>query len=61
MSAFKLSAENCTATLSGGSDADLYVTDTLNVSLSGSGDVRCKGNPHTVEKTMSRGSSLRML
>ena len=61
VSAFKLVVENCTATLSGGSDADLYVTDTLNVSISGSGDVRCKGNPRNVEKSMSRGSSLRMM
>lgn len=59
--AFKLKTKNCTATLSGGSDADLYVTDALNVSISGSGDVRCKGNPSSVEKTMSRGSSLRMM
>ena len=61
VSAFKLMVENCTATLSGGSDADFYVTDTLNVSLSGSSDVRCKGNPHNVEKTMNRGSSLKMM
>ena len=59
--AFKLKTKNCTATLSGGSDADLYVIDALNVSISGSGDVRCKGNPSSVEKTMSRGSSLRMM
>ena len=61
VSAFQLKATNCTATLSGGSDADLYVTDALNVSLSGSGDVRCKGNPQNVEKAISRGSSLRMM
>ena len=61
VSAFKLKTKNCTATLSGGSDADLYVTDALNVSISGSGDVRCKGNPSNVEKTMNRGSSLRMM
>ena len=61
LSAFKLRVENCTATLSGGSDADLYVTDTLNASISGSGDIRCKGNPPNVEKRISRGSSLRMM
>lgn len=61
VAAFKLRVENCTATLSGGSDADLYVTDALNIYISGSGDVRCKGNPRNVEKTMSRGSSLRMM
>ncbi len=61
VAAFQLKATNCTASLSGGSDADLHVTDALNVSLSGSSDVRCKGNPHTVEKTMSRRSSLRMM
>ncbi|NLZ95827.1 MAG: DUF2807 domain-containing protein [Bacteroidales bacterium] len=61
VSAFKLRVENCIATLSGGSDADLYVTDALNVSISGSGAVRCKGNPANVEKTLTRGSSLRMM
>lgn len=61
VAAFQLKATNCTTSLSGGSDADLHVTDALNVSLSGSSDVRCKGNPHNVEKTMSRGSSLRMM
>lgn len=61
VTAFQLKATNCTATLSGGSDANVYVTDALNVSLSGSSDVRCKGNPHNVEKTLSRGSSLKMM
>lgn len=61
VAAFKLKVENCTATLSGGSDANLYVTDALNVSLSGSSDVRCKGNPQNVEKTMGRGSSFKMM
>ena len=61
VSAFKLRVENCTATLSGGSGAYLYVTDTMNVSISGSSAVRCKGNPANVEKSMSRGSSLRMM
>ena len=61
VSAFKLKVENCTATLSGGSDANLYVTDALNVSITGASDVRCKGNPHNVEKTIGRGSSLKMM
>ncbi len=61
VSAFKLKTKNCSVTLSGGSDTDIYVTDTLNVSISGSGDVRCKGNPSIIEKTVSRGSSLRMM
>ena len=61
VAAFQLKATNCTASLSGGSDADLHVTDALNVSLSGSSDVRCNGNPHNVEKTMNRGSSLKMM
>ena len=61
VAAFQLKATNCTASISGGSDADLHVTDALNVSLSGSSDVRCKGNPHNVEKTMNRGSSLKMM
>lgn len=61
VAAFQLKATNCTASLSGGSDADVYVTDALNVSLSGSSDVRCKGNPQNVEKTMSRGSSFKLM
>ena len=61
VAAFQLKATNCTASISGGSDADLHVTDALNVSLSGSSDVRCNGNPHNVEKTMNRGSSLKMM
>ncbi len=61
VSAFNLKATNCTGTLSGGSDADLYVTDTLIVSVTGASDVRCKGNPQHVEKTMGRGSSLKLM
>lgn len=61
VSAFQLKATSCTGSLSGGSDANLYVTDALNVSITGSSDIRCKGNPHNVEKTIGRGSSLRMM
>ena len=59
--AFQLKAINCTVTLSGGSDANVYVTDALNVSITGASDVRCKGNPHNVVKTIGRGSSLKMM
>lgn len=61
VTAFELKATNCTATLSGGSDANVYVTDALNVSITGASDVRCKGNPQNVEKTIGRSSSLKMM
>ena len=61
VSAFTLKAKNCTASVSGAADVDLYVTDSLNASISGSSDVRCKGNPREVVKTLSKGSSLKMI
>lgn len=61
LTAFKLKAKNCTVSASGAADVDIYVTDSLNASISGSSDVRCKGNPQHVEKTMSRSSSLKMM
>ena len=61
VSAFKLKAKNCTASVSGSADVDIYVKDVLNVSISGVSDVRCKGNPQKVVKTVSRGSSLKMM
>lgn len=61
LSAFKLKARSCTVSVSGAADVDIYVTDSLTASISGSSDVRCKGNPQHVEKTMSRSSSLKMM
>ena len=61
VSAFKLKARSCTVSASGAADVDIYVTDSLNASISGSSDVRCKGNPQNVEKTISRSSSLKMM
>ena len=61
VSAFKLKAKSCTVSASGAADVDLYVTDSLNASISGSSDVRCKGNPQNVEKTINRSSSLKMM
>ncbi|MGV8963959.1 MAG: head GIN domain-containing protein [Candidatus Saccharimonadaceae bacterium] len=61
VSASKLKVKNCTASVSGAADVDIYVTDSLNASISGSSDVRCKGNPQKVVKTLSRGSSLKMI
>lgn len=61
VSAFKLKARNCTASVSGSADVDIYVTKSLNASISGVSDVRCKGNPQKVVKTVGRGSSLKMM
>ena len=61
VSAFMLKAKNCTASVSGAADADFYVTDVLNVSITGVSDVRCKGNPQKMVKTVGRGSSLKMM
>ena len=61
VSAFKLKVKNCTASISGAADVDLYVTDSLNAFISGVSDVRCKGNPQEVVKTISKSSSLKMM
>ena len=61
VSAFKLKTKICTASVSGAADVDIYVTDSLNASISGSSDVSCKGNPQKVVKSLSRGSSLKMM
>ena len=61
VSAFKLKTRNCTASVSGSADVDIYVTKSLNASISGVSDVRCKGNPQKVVKTVGRGSSLKMM
>lgn len=48
--AFKLIAQNAYTSVLGSGDIQVYVEQQLNASTTGSGDIRFKGNPVTVEK-----------
>ncbi|MXV52335.1 DUF2807 domain-containing protein [Pedobacter sp. HMF7647] len=56
VSAYKLLAETCNATCSGGSDAELYASKTLQIAASGASDVSYKGGA-SVKTVSSSGSS----
>lgn len=59
VSASKLTTRNCNANFSGASDGTIYVTDRLDITVSGSADVRCLGNPADVNKKVNNSSSLK--
>lgn len=54
----ELKVEDADVTLSGGGDAKIHVTGTLNVSASGGGHVYVTGNPHIKEGNFTGGSKL---
>lgn len=60
VSASKLSARNCNANFSGAADGDILVTDRLDITVSGSADVNCSGNPKDVVKRVNKSSSLKI-
>ncbi len=51
---------NCTATFSGSADGILYVSERLDISVSGASDVICYGNPRKVEKSIHKSSTLKI-
>lgn len=59
ISASKLSARNCNANFSGAADGNIRVTDRLDITVSGSADVTCFGNPGDVNKRVNKSSSLK--
>jgi hypothetical protein len=52
-SGFGLKSSNCTVMLMGYHDCEVYVTNTLNVTLIGSGNVYYMGNPATVNPNIT--------
>ncbi|MDR0422091.1 MAG: DUF2807 domain-containing protein [Proteiniphilum sp.] len=61
VSASGLTARDCNASFSGAADASIRVTDRLDVTVSGSADVTCHGNPGEVNKKVSKSSSLKFI
>ncbi|MGI6479538.1 MAG: head GIN domain-containing protein [Salinivirgaceae bacterium] len=53
-----LVSQICEASFSGSSDGNVYVTDNLNISVSGASDIVCYGNPQNVKKSVSKAGSL---
>ena len=52
-----LQSETATLEVSGGSDAEVWVTEALNVQASGGSQVEYRGNP-SIEQELSGGSDL---
>jgi hypothetical protein len=59
LNAHALQAKNATLDLNGASSADVTVSDTLKVSVTGAGTVTYSGSPKTVEKTVTGAGSVR--
>lgn len=59
VSASRLTARNCNAGFSGAADGSIRVTDRLDITVSGSADVTCFGNPKDVDKSVNKSSSLK--
>ena len=53
-----LKVQNATLSLSGGSDADVYVTEELHIRASGGSDVNVRGNPKKFSKETDRSSDI---
>lgn len=60
LSASGLTARNCNADFSGAADGSIHVTDRLDITVSGSADVTCFGNPREVSKRVNKSSSLKL-
>lgn len=60
VSASDFEARNCNAGFSGSADGEIRVTESLDITVSGSSDVVCYGNPRQVEKRVNKSSSLKM-
>lgn len=59
ISAANLKAKECEADFAGAADGEIYVSDTLDITVSGSSDVVCYGNPRNATKNIHRSSSLK--
>lgn len=59
VSASKFNARNCNADFSGAADGSIRVTGRLDITVSGSADVTCFGNPGDVNKRVNKSSSLK--
>lgn len=59
VSASRLTARNCNADFSGAADGNIHVTDRLDITVSGSADVTCFGNPRDVNKRIHKSGSLK--
>jgi len=59
ISASKLTARNCNANFSGAADGNIHVTNRLDITVSGSADVVCFGNPGDVSKRINKSSTLK--
>jgi len=57
--AYKLTARECTATASSGSNIEVMVTDNFVGKATSGGDIRFKGHPHRAEKSNTSGGSVR--
>lgn len=60
-SALNLVSETCDLKISGSADVDVHVTEALYVRVSGSGDVRYRGNPSTSNLKVSGSGSARKI
>ena len=58
ISATELTAQSCKATFAGAADGNIRVIDYLDISVSGSADVTCYGNPKEVKKNIAKTGSL---
>lgn len=60
ISASELTVQSCKASFAGAADGNIRVTDYLDISISGSSDVTCYGNPKEVKKTIGKTGSLKI-
>ena len=58
ISASGLTAQSCKANFAGAADGNIRVIDYLDISVSGSADVTCYGNPKEVKKNIAKTGSL---
>jgi hypothetical protein len=58
VTADKLKAHSANATVAGSGDISLFASDSLDASVSGSGTIRCEGNPAQVTKSVTGSGSI---
>ncbi|MBU3659359.1 MAG: DUF2807 domain-containing protein [Flavobacteriales bacterium] len=59
--ALEYEVQKATIKCSGASELKLFVTDELNLDLSGASDIKCKGNPKIVKKSITGASEFKMI
>lgn len=55
---FDLETQHSSVTISGSGEAEIWTKESLDVNVSGSGDLRYKGNPELIEQTISGSGSV---